>query len=206
MTDPVIELDVPTHRYTVRIGDLVRHPPSVTTVLDAVYPWSVDPVVLKAAGDLGTDVHLACELFDRGTLDWTTVDPIVKPYLDAWILFRQTHDFEPTAIEERVYSKRFDYVGTADRWGIMKMGRHGRSLSVQVDIKSGTTRPTHGMQTAAYEQARIEMTGKPASSRRLCCYLKPTGRFYLVAHEDTDDFSRFASTLAVYRFKQRNDL
>jgi hypothetical protein len=50
------------------------------------------------------------------------------------------------------------------------------------------------------------MTGKPASSRRLCCYLKPTGRFYLVAHEDTDDFSRFASTLAVYRFKQRNDL
>ena len=58
---------------------------------------------------LGTAVHRGSELYELGTLDETTVDPIVKKRLDQWLLFLESAEKKGWLQGERFIEKRLCY-------------------------------------------------------------------------------------------------
>jgi len=63
----------------------------------------------------GKYVHLASELYDKGTLDESTVDEEVKPYLEAYKTFRRDFSAKITGIEVQLYHPVYKYFGIIDR-------------------------------------------------------------------------------------------
>lgn len=116
------------HRY--KIGDVAI--PSVTQVIADVLPgWQADPWYMER----GAALHRACELFDSGTLDWSTVAPEIEPRLVAWKKFRQECPAEMIACEMRLHHPVYHYAGTLDRAfqnrGVL-IGDIKSSLSAQI--------------------------------------------------------------------------
>jgi len=93
----------------------------------------------------GQYVHTATALHDRGRLDESTVDPVVRPYLDAWISFRRDTGVKCLAVERLAYSEEHGFAGTLDR--IIKWPDGRKAV---IDIKSGVVMPWVRMQVAAY--------------------------------------------------------
>ena len=63
----------------------------------------------------GKYVHLATELYDKGTLDEDTVDEEVRPYLEAYKAFRRDFSAKITGIEVQLYHPVYKYFGIVDR-------------------------------------------------------------------------------------------
>lgn len=183
-----LEFDARTHTY--RHGGRVV--PGVTSVLEQLQyldgvPWAV----LEAAREFGTNVHLACHLWNQGILNVEALDPALKPYLADWIAFLNETGFYVTASESRIFHQTFRYAGTADAFGTWQ------KTSWVVDIKSGAVPDTVGPQLAAYQQAAIM---RPR--RRLCVQL--TGHGYkLHEQKDLSDFALFTSALNLYRYRMK---
>lgn len=194
----MLTFDEPTHVYRWN-GGIV---PSVTQVL---HDWSgiarLDPAILAAARQLGTDVHMATALHDVDELDPDSVDDTVRPYLQAWTIFRDFEGFECSEVERMVYSKRHQYAGTFDRYGRF---RKRRRLAL-LDIKSGAEDPTHGPQTAAYaDAADLGVT----SPDRCTVYLQPDRKppYRIVWHKSPGDLAIFFAALTHYRWRQTHGL
>jgi hypothetical protein len=168
--------------------------PSVTGILKplAGYEW-VNEQVLERKSAIGTAVHLATELFDRGDLVEESVHPIIKPYLDAYKRFRDETQFEPEGIELKDFNERMGYAGTLDRTGKV------RATPAVIDLKA-TVQIHHaaGPQTAAYAQ----MIGQPASDR-YALQLKDDGTYKLQPLKDPQDWPDFLACLAIHRRKER---
>lgn len=104
--------DEATHTGTVAGESLL----SVTTILRRAeltpdfYKW-LDPWYLTR----GTYVHLASELYDKGLLDEDTVDEAIRPYLEAYKVFRRDFQAQVTGIEVRLYHPTLKYFGIIDR-------------------------------------------------------------------------------------------
>lgn len=166
--------------------------PSVTQILDPLQaldgvPWAI----LEAAREFGSHVHLACHLYNMGTLDVRTLDPALLPYLEDWIDFVFKTGFKVLASEQRVYNAAYRYAGTADAFG------EWQGTTWVVDIKSGAVPATVGAQLAAYQQAFVARPRK-----RLCVQL--TGRGFK-CHEQKNlaDFELFLSALNIHNFRTK---
>jgi hypothetical protein len=92
----------------------------------------------------GTTAHAACEFWDDGTLDESSLDPRLKGYLDAWRKFRTESGAEPVLIEQQVGHRDYMYAGTLDR--LMRIGPR----YILLDIKTGAKRSWHEIQGVAY--------------------------------------------------------
>lgn len=186
--------DQATHTYTLD----GRRLPSVTQVLSPLEDFSMVPRdVLEAAREFGQHVHEACDLFDRGELDWLALDPALVPYVEAWRQFILDSGAVVIASELRVYHAKLGYAGSPDKvlaWG-------GRI--VVPDLKATAIVPrTVGAQTAAYAKAYQSMHGgkEPA---RYCIHLEP-GKYRSHQRRDPADWSLFISCLNVHNFKENN--
>ena len=106
------EFDEDNHQYTVN-GKKV---PSVSRILrpltDIIY-GPIDPEVLRQAADFGTAVHACTELFDLDELDESSVTDAWRPYLDAYVLWKEKTKPEILHIEDRLGCAK--YSGTLDR-------------------------------------------------------------------------------------------
>ncbi|TBR16981.1 hypothetical protein EPO66_03635 [bacterium] len=92
--------------------------PSVTQILQKVgiSDFSMVPADrLESARKFGSAVHLACELFDKGTLDECALDSNLWPYLDAWVSFKKEYALEFISIEKPITSVIYRVAGTPDR-------------------------------------------------------------------------------------------
>lgn len=58
----------------------------------------VRPEVMEAASLFGQAVHAACELFDKGVLDETSLSFPLIPYLDGWKNFR--NNYQPVIVPD----------------------------------------------------------------------------------------------------------
>ncbi len=108
MTIEFIEAE---HRYLVNGHER----PSVTRILQdmqLVRPYEGDPWY----GVRGSAVHLATHLLDQGTLDWTTVDPAIKGFVEAYAEFKEREGWEFEHSEERLSNYKYKYCGTPDRF------------------------------------------------------------------------------------------
>lgn len=171
--------------------------PSVTTILKPLDNFDGVPTdVLEAARARGTAVHAATQYDDEGELDMDTVDPLIRPYLEAWRLFRYQTSFEPIANEGRVYHAQHRYAGTFD-----VVGRFGAGKLVLIDKKSGESVPlSAGPQTAAYAEA----WGGERIAKRYVVQLRADGQYSLIPYTSTDDLQCFLAHLSIYRWKERH--
>ncbi len=196
-----ISFDVATHTYRDESG---RRLPSVTQILGAVPPWLgrfdlVPADTLEYKRQLGTAVHHATALHDQGVLDYDTLDDAIRPYLDAWCLYRAETGFVPTVIEQIVHHPTLGYCGTLDR-----IGRTPTAV-VLLDVKSADPSSGYlsGPQTAAYLCAYLACTpnhGLPARVQRCSVHLAGDGRYRIVPHTNRRDLDVFKAALELWNF------
>jgi hypothetical protein len=192
-----VEFDKNSHTYTLN----GRRLPSVTQVLAPLEDFSRVPRdVLEAARIFGQHVHEACDLYNRGELDWLSLDPALLPCVAAWKQFLEDTGAIVIASEMRVCHKVLGYAGTPDvilAWG---------NRTVVPDLKSTATVPhTVGAQTAAYAKAYQSMVGgkEPA---RYCIQLGADGKYKVHPRRDPADWSLFLSCLNIHNFKEKHNV
>lgn len=140
-----------SHTYVRPDGVIV---PSVTQILRATGIGTdyeaipgLSALDLELRRQLGTAVHADIHSYDDDDLDLTTVDPRVRPYLDAWITCRNSLGLVGLIHERIVYDPDLEACGTLD--GIVRV-RDERS--VLIDLKIGDPVDAAAQyQTAAYE-------------------------------------------------------
>lgn len=160
--------------------------------------------VLKAAGliddqwftewnrKLGSCVHEATALYDKGVLDASTLDPVLDPYMEAWQAFRLDSGFIPMLIEEPVANIVHQYAGTLDRFGSIK------GNPWLIDIKTGQTQRWAALQTAAYAGCL-----DAAWMNRAAVELQSDGRYNLREHKDRTDWDVWIGVLNMIKWKRR---
>ena len=182
-----VNLDIEDHIYFTEDFNIV---PGVTEILQAVgiinKQWFADQARIR-----GSYVHKATALWDDGCLREDTLDPILIPYLEAWKRFRRETSFQPELIEHPVYSQRYGYAGTLDRWG--SWPGHGKTL---LDIKTGYAPRWAELQLAAYEAALPRYT----DGGRVTIHLKNNGRYNIIENDDDDALPNFLYALKVYKY------
>ena len=183
----VLTFDEAAHRYTLDGVEVS----SVTQVLEPFDDWSsVPPDVLEAARDRGTRVHAACALDLLGTLDESSVDDEVAPYLLQFRRFLVESRFEAALSEHQVWSGRLGYAGTLDLFGDLPNAK-----SALIDIKSGAMPRSVGPQTAAYARALKDSAGMSAASR--WCLLLTPDKYSLTPLRDPQDERIFLAALTL---------
>ena len=113
---------------------------------------------LQRARDLGTAVHAALHYADEGTLDETTVDPAVAPYLAAWRAFRAARGVVIVEMERRYADVTYRFGGTLDRIVVADVMDIGPRRRVVCDVKTGGVEGAN-YQTAAYHYLAGEGPG-----------------------------------------------
>lgn len=83
----------------------------------------------------GSAVHKATQYWDEGDMDRRTLDPIVKPFVNDWKVFREKTGFAPTMIEQTFYDPTYDYCGKPDRRGYFLGGKPEISNEL-IDLKT----------------------------------------------------------------------
>lgn len=156
----------------------------------------VNSRVLEAACSFGKNVHKTCELYDKD--DLAECDPLIQPYLDGWIKFKNDHsiawdDFD--LIEVPLYSETWNFAGTPDRV-------FGNMLP---DIKSGAEYAGHKYQTAFYKILVEENFPEMRIKNRLGVYLKPGG-YTPKPHKDKTNINIAKSLISIYNCKKKEGL
>lgn len=147
--------------------------PSVTQLMQdaGIIDYShLHPDTRRMAMERGRLVHLATAMYDEGTLDEGSLDPVLVPYvMVGWAGFRRETGFKPTEIETRIFNERDRFAGCRDRVGTFP-GRKGLFL---IDIKCGDYPEWVRWQMAAYASVEDD----PRALIRLCVGLKPDGTY-----------------------------
>lgn len=177
-----------------------RAVPGVTSILKPVMDLSmIKPDVLERARLLGQAVHLTTELYDRDDLDESTLSPELRPYLDAWIKFREDCDFQPIGIEGRVFHPTYRYAGTYDRTGYVR--GHLAVLDIKKMMVLG---PAIGLQLAAYREAYNATHSAQPIHARYALGLRPDGTYRLEPYIDPADWPTFLSLLTIHNWKAKH--
>lgn len=194
MIDPDLTFQEDGHIYCYR-GKVV---PSVSDIIAAARDFAgINPEVLAAASDRGSDTHLATAFDDRGILDEATVSDVVRPYLEAWRKFMREHQPTWMYIEEPMYHKLMGYAGCPDRVGFL------HDEFVVPDIKTcAQMHPAFGLQLDGY--ANLVEAHEGIRPRRLCVQLKPDGNYVLHPYNDPLDRVVFQSMVTVRNWRSKH--
>lgn len=172
--------------------------PSVTQILEPLNDFSgIPPNVLEAARVRGQWVHEMTERSDYETPIGSVPEPYTG-YVLAWEKFKAETDYVPELIECRVFSEKYRYAGTFDRF--CKLVRCNTILDVKA---THAPPPSAAPQTAAYKQAFEEMTGRKVS-KRFTLHLKGDGNYQLIEHKKAADLSVFLSCLTIHKWRIQN--
>lgn len=193
----LLEFDVEDHAYSVKGVRL----PSVTQIMGTQFPLNVPKERLEFARQMGRAIHSATELYDRGDLDFDTVDPRVVPYLEAWIKFLRETSCKVVSVEERVMHPFLRYAGTLDR--TVRMA--GIASLCVLDLKRPVLGPRVGVQLAAYAGAYNQGKARPDQVlRRFGIQLRADGNYRLHEYKDGADWSVFIAALTIHNWRQQH--
>jgi hypothetical protein len=165
--------------------------PSVTTIIKAAGLMPDYSRMDTYARDRGAAVHKAIELHHRGTLDETTVDRSVRPYLDAfkqWQVFTKAEPVDngtAPLVEYEIRDELLGYIGHIDLVCTIA------GCAWVIDYKAGDVDPWHAIQTAAYWKLyRL-------APKRGTLYLTPDVKppYKLREHKDSTDWLDFQAAL-----------
>jgi len=177
-------LDQSTHTYKSGL-------PSVTEILVDVGLAKTD--FCKEEDMLrGTAVHLACQYYDEGDLDFDSLDPTIQGYVGSYMSFEVACGHKMEWIECPFNNGL--YAGTPDRVCTDRP-------RVLIDLKTGLPQPWHKYQTAAY----VNLFPDPYAYTRLGVYLQKDGSLAKVHEHPKSEYQRdltiFLSALNVYNAK-----
>ena len=180
---PTIEFQAEGHIYTV--DGIVK--PSVTQVLAemglANY-YNIDPWYMER----GKAVHSGTVMIDAGTLNWDKVDKRILGYLEAYKSFIGQSGLVFEHKEKKLYSEKYDFCGTPDRFPPLLDIKTGQSFPYQLELY-GTLLRENGY-----------ITGTKAYTLNL----KENGKYSL----DTYKFNRTNRGIAldaVYNYNKRRN-
>lgn len=154
--------------------------------------WFTDEATLR-----GKHVHEACEFYDQDDLDFEFLHDSYKPYVEAYIKFRQDMPMNVVMSESMLYSKTCGFAGQLDRVFESADGSH-----FLIDIKTSAVKAKWWpIQLAAYGHLIIDQY--PAA--KLCSLrLDDKGRYDLsTPYFDVNNFFVFQSALVCYRWKRQ---
>lgn len=163
--------------------------PHVTTILQSAglvdTKWFTEEDLAR-----GTATHLATELLDQDDLDEDSLDPSIVGRIEAYKQFLEVEKPEWKEIEKFVSDETFGYCGTADRFGFI------RGKWAVVDIKGPAQAKWHGVQLAAYAQAR----SPNKAVARYSLHLSDDG-YKFIRHNGRNDWHVFLAALTIHNFK-----
>lgn len=173
--------------------------------------WTVTQI-LKSAGlinpekygqggkERGTAGHMGCQFLDEGDLDWDSLDPVVRPYVESYRLWREATDYEWVAIEKPMVDDELQYAGIPDRV----------NPAFVMDLKTGGVEPWHSIQISAY----VALAEKPPFTapgyqmEGLLLYLDRDGgtaiERWFTKRQIRWGNSVFQAALTVHNWKRRN--
>ncbi len=192
-----------THEYRLPDGRVV---PNVTTILkETGVATNFEEISSRSSKlaqaieyrrALGTAVHADCHAFDDDDLDWQAMHDDVRPYVDAWSVFRDNTRLRPLARERRVFHPQDFYCGTLD--GVFA---RPDETAVLVDIKIGDPFDAAAhLQTAAYQAAyHVDRPDVPILER-WAVRLIPDRRipYDITRYTDWQDINRFRAVLTTF--------
>lgn len=197
---PATKFEIDREQHIYRLGGVVI--PSVTQILGSMGLFDyfdVPEASMEAARLFGSAVHLACELWDKGTLDESSLSLHLAPYLTAWGKF--IADFQPVVntewIEKPICSYKYRFGTIPDRvWSI-------NNKLTTIEIKStATMQKAVGIQLAGQSIAIEENLGKVR--QRWAVQLNPEGTYQLHVYDNRADEAVFVSALNVWRWRIEN--
>lgn len=177
-------LDEENHKYTDEItGEQLLGVSEILQLARLTDFSDVPEDVLSEAQERGTNGHYACELYDKGILDYATLCEGLKPILERWKGFISDYGivFAKEDIERIVWSDVWGFVGRFDRVGLIKKKR----VLVDIKITSKIYRSTK-FQTMAYKIAYEERTGLKVDERWIV-NLKKEGKAIVTPYTKQDD-------------------
>lgn len=197
MTTADLVFDEAAHVY--RLGGVVV--PSVTQLLEPIKPdfAGIPPSVLEAKRELGTAVHLACELDDDDDLDEDSVPEAVAPYLAAWRAFKSDTGAEVLMNEQKLAHRSLRYAGTLDRLVRVRSGD-----VYLVDLKTAISMSaSFGPQLCGY-QLLLDESIYDLKLARKGLQLRKDGTYRLVPYNNPNDMAAFRACLSLYHWKEAN--
>ena len=166
--------------------------PSVTEILSEM--GFIDGTWFTEDGRLrGKLTHQIIHWHLTGELDEETIDPILRPYFDAWLQFEKDTGFVPETIEKPFANETYRFAGTPDYIGCLN------GHNAIVDVKTGIVQPWVSLQLAAYE-----ILAKHPSLERFSLQLTKKGKYRLIQYKDISDRQIFLSALACYWWRRNN--
>jgi len=145
----------------------------------------------------GRAVHLAIYLMEKGTLDWSSIDPIIEPYVAAYLLAKKEINWLTVYYEQKVCNPYLRYGGTLDLACVIN------GYPAVIDYKTGGLQNWTRYQTAGYadcldvrdfcERAGIAM----APFKRFGLELRGDGKYDLKPFANPNDVRLFHSMVAL---------
>lgn len=198
----VVQFEPITHTYTV----LGKRVPSVTQILKSEKFADFSNVPDSSAGysmDLGTKIHLACQLHDEEALDVDLLDQEIVPYLTGYAKYVTETKFSPELIEHRFYNETYGFCGTLDRSGTFPPNDYfpsGSKAIVDIKKSDGTIKDWVGVQLAAYAMS----LKAPLTYRRIALRLSSDGKYHHREFAKADfqrDWNAFLCALGCFNYK-----
>lgn len=146
------------------------------------------------AADIGTLVHQFCEDWIKGKDPALPFHPQANNGAMAFLDWVKAHDVKFVYSERRIFSRRYRYAGTLDAEGYVD----GQLAIIDFKTSSGIW-PEMRFQTAAYEAARREESGK-SYTRWIARLGKDDGLFEAKELHDLEkDFAAFLGAFEAYK-------
>lgn len=169
--------------------------PSVSNIIAPV----VDTHAPEYHLNKGRLVHRATAILDSnegGGLDWESLDPVLRPYVEAYADFRRTVGAVTiTMIEQPLSCHKLRFAGCLDRLV---------SAMCLWDLKCGPPRPWYGLQLAGYAHlASARFAWVRAEPIRQTVHLFPNGKWKLETWRDPSDKRVFMALLEVENWRLR---
>ncbi len=180
--------------------------PSVTQILQetGLTDFSkVDPGLLERNAAFGIAGHAAIQYKCKGTLDDSSVDETLKPYVAGWDNFVEDFGYVFHRAEVRGYHPVYRYTYGIDQLGEITNGKY--IGNVVGDIKFGIVKPSDNIQLAGYKIA----AGKDYK-HIFILYLnpkfKPRGYKVVFATNNKKEQGIFLSCLSVFNYRKEKGL
>lgn len=194
--------DEPSHTYTWQ----GRRVPGITSLMEPIHSYDgVPDWILERKAEQGKAVHLACQHYDTLGDDGTPIlhEPSlsenVRPYVEAWKLFRKEHTGAIRMNEVPLFHCGLGYAGTPDR----QMEVDTPDDVVEIKTTSQLFNAV-GVQLAA--QKALFQANNPVmkpTGKRFAVQLKPDGRYILKEYKSPNDFPTFIALLTTANWMAR---
>ena len=149
----------------------------------------------QEAADLGTEIHKWVSDWIKGKNPTMPIDERVVNGITAFLKFQKEHKVKWLESERIIYSKEYNYWGVLDAIGKI----NGKLVLVDFKSSSGIY-PEMYFQTAGYQIAFEEETGKKIAKRIICKFGKEDGQFEVKELNcDEEDKEAFLSALTLKR-------